>query len=1028
MTHRDIGIVLLMSIMLLAGNTNAQNIYELRKLTEQDWLSMSTEDRLNAIGMANKEAKDQTLLGSFGTNYELYKRWGYEFYEMNDRYENYTFRGYENYNIMAERRLRWSYNEFGDRIVRMRGDANIWHETYSGDGTFYVETPNRFINSMASNDIDGVWVAQESTNDWAFTAIGARALRTKFTPLTLSLPNMNGMRLDFQSANTNAAVISSSLLGTWWSWHSRTDPNFRSPSFERYAGEDAKNTYLVTNGGVLLRGGYIQRKFGALTVGASYVNEYGVQGNREGGDSWFGTASNYSPIPLVVGIRFMDDSPNDNEGGPIVYDVKIKIDGKYHPDIIPVVMLDDMILDRTTALKKSYERDYLAPPASAMIGGPIYDFLGIEGSIPKYADYFYMRDSITGANPKNVRDGINLELVNKYLTFVDPGGGPIQASGTKCIVYFFDLTSIKEHVNRVEAEITVANDYNIQTALIYTKESPGGHDTSGKIKTYYDATYWKTMAQAEGNVKDKSNATTLTLDFGVQVASIIYGLDFNFNYHGFKVTGEFVNNSSHYMYPDEVPGAGFPTAIVSGLPPRTGHKFSQNDRAYYFIAQKDWERLGLAAELFKMGKFYRPYMDYYFVFPHDYAVSAINTRNSTVRMPLVEDNDDNDQYPDTMIEQNAMGYNIITSEDPDGVFPGNDADNDGIPDNNKNNNDIPDYEEPFLMFDSDRDEFIFGNDYNNNNIPDFREDDMKLDTPYELDRQGHHIMLRYTPFRSVNLIAGSFRTGGVGRDNRTNDDYFKLLVNYDVFTIGRLYAEYRYERIQDDIRDQYMQVTTKMKGNYLEPGIICSTERFTRELFYDELEYKNSRVNRLWLDSVIRAVPSIILENHVKYEKNDQVEGVMYDNTYQPSETINTLAMVNKIVYNKRFGNWIFSPGIKFGFYKKDRHDIARPGDYYVTRIPLIMLKYMISDRSDLMFGLQGIPGFEFDFKDHVQSENDCTQKTYCLQLQNRSVYFGYNVWASTGIKYDEREYSEITRAFENYKSSTIFVNVNLGW
>ena len=108
---------------------------------------------------------------------------------------------------------------------------------------------------------------------------------------------------------------------------------------------------------MLLRGGYIQRKIGALTVGASYVNEYGVQGNREGGDSFFGTANNYTPSPLVVGIRVMDDSPNDNEGGPIVYDVKLKVNGKYRPDIVPDVILDDITLDRTTALIKVTDQD-----------------------------------------------------------------------------------------------------------------------------------------------------------------------------------------------------------------------------------------------------------------------------------------------------------------------------------------------------------------------------------------------------------------------------------------------------------------------------------------------------------------------------------------------------------------------------------------------------------------------------------------------------------------------------------------------
>jgi len=396
---------------------------------------------------------------------------------------------------------------------------------------------------------------------------------------------------------------------------------------------------------------------------------------------------------------------------------------------------------------------------------------------------------------------------------------------------------------------------------------------------------------------------------------------------------------------------------------------------------------------------------------------------------LIEDNDDDDVYPDTMPVNRTIGaYNIYSHEDPDGVFPGNDADNDGLADNNKNNNDIPDYDEAFLMFDVDPDEFVFGNDFDNNNIPDFREDDMKFDTPYELDRQGHHLYLRYTPARSVNLIAGSFRTRGVGLDSRTNDDYFKLQVNYDVFSVGKLYAEFRHETIQDNVRDPYIQVSTKFRTDYLIPGITATIGRFTREFYYDELEYKNSKVNRLFLQSTIRALPSLTLENHVKYEENDQVEGVMYDETYQSEETITTMAMVNKIVYTKQFGNFVFSPGVKFRFYKKDRHDVARPGDYYTTRIPLVMLKYIISPKTNVTFGLQGIPGFQFDYKDYVQKENDFQQKTYSLQLENRTTYFGYEIWAATGVRYDELDYSETTREFESYKTSTLFVNILLGW
>ena len=92
-----------------------------------------------------------------------------------------------------------------------------------------------------------------------------------------------------------------------------------------------------------------------------------------------------------------------------------------------------------------------------------------------------------------------------------------------------------------------------------------------------------------------------------------------------------------------------------------------------------------------MGKFYRPYIDYYYAFPDkDWGFGMINTRNYTIRAPLIEDNDDDDQYPDTMLIQRSMSSLLQETIDPDGVFPGNDQDNDGLPDNNKNRNNIPD--------------------------------------------------------------------------------------------------------------------------------------------------------------------------------------------------------------------------------------------------------------------------------------------------------------------------------------------------
>ncbi|MFC1528350.1 hypothetical protein ACFL5B_00420 [Candidatus Latescibacterota bacterium] len=990
---------LLLLFFLSVSLVKADNIYELRKLTEDDWLNMSTEDRLRALSSSTRHAENQEFLGDFGRYYDLYKKWGYEFYEMEDRYENYSFRGFEAYNLMEEQRNRWSYNEFGDRIARMRHSAVIWRDRYYGDGTYTVQLPGRYINTSAG--VDGVWVMKESTNDWSISAIGAGALRTSFTPLTMSLPNMNGISLDFKSANNSLKIVNSSLF--------------------QYS------TDIDRTGGVMLRGGRYRRKFGVLTLGASYVKTYGVQGNRDRGSEWRGTINNSTFPPIMVAVRFIDDSPEDREGGPVVYDLKLKVNGRYRDDIIPQIIKDDIRRDRTSAITDKIDNGYIEPKTQLFKGGPTFDFFGI-GNTPvlKYSDYFYLNDLIKGTNLANTSTKYSKSLSNSYYTLTELSGKPLQADGTEAIVCLFDLASCTEKINDIEAVTTVANDYLIQTSMIYVTDPNGGHTSSGKNSDWYNATYWRNAAQAEGNIKDGSNVRTVHLNFGYEVSNEIWGFDADFNYKGFKIKAEYVTNTHAYMFADGLAGTGKQVSIVYGLAPRTGHRFSQTDNAYYVTAEKDWEKFGFAGEIFKMGKYYRPYMDFSIssVGPTYSQQGSLMRSNNTARVSVVEDNDDDDQYPDQMLVKRVMGY-MDSSDDPDGVFPGNDADNDGIPDTNKNLNDLADYDEPFYMFDIDPDEFVFGNDYNNNNIPDFREDDMKFDTPYELDRQGHHFFVKYSPQQNINFILGSMSTKGVGASsNRTGNDYLKFLLNYNVFSVGKIFAEYRYEKIQDNIRDQYIQVRRSLAQQQKSQP----QKAFKRDLFYDELEYRNSDVHRLWIESVIRALPSITLENHVKIERNGQIEGIMYDKTFQPHDQLDTIAIVNKFIYTKRWGNIIFSPGIKLRLYKKVRSESLQPLDHNLARIPYITLKYVISPRSDIMLGLQGIPGFDYSYRNYVQSQNDFRRRTYVLQFQNKTDYFGYNVWGAVGVDFDQVDYREKYRKLEEYKSSGTFVKVYIGW
>jgi len=982
--------LIIIALLSLASNISAQNIYELRKFTDQDWIKMSTEERLRALNVSNNHAQNQTFVGNFGRNRDIYPKWGYDYYEMEDRYENYAFRGCENYNIIEDRRQKWYYNQFGDRLTKMTQNARIWYERINDDGTSDVSKSSGFINSS------GIWVARESTDDWAVSAVGAGALRTKLTPLTFSIPNLDGMKIDFQSANNKISFVNS-------------------------------NPISRRNNTLMLRGLQFQRKIGALTLGANYANMYAIQKNRDKGTDLKGHISDYASTPIIYTVRVVDDSPHDGNG-PTVHDVKLKVDGVYRPDIRSMVILDDLRNELVTAAYSKSQKDYLYfPSTTGLYSGELtFDQLTLDERIPKYLDYLYMNDYYRGWNTKIMTDNYDIEKGKEYFKVIDPGDKPVQVNGNEYVVFLFDCGNITDRVKRVEVELTVSNDYRVQTSQIYTKKAVGGHDAIGDNMVHYNATYWRTMAQAEGNIKDGSNLRTIKIDFGYEVGNVIYGFDAHFNYLGFKINGEFVTNTHFYMFSDGVPGTGFPPYPPTDITPRTGHRFSQTDHAYYVTIQKDWSRFGFAGEFFKMGKFYRPYMNLNIPSTAEWEGNELNTRNATIRMSLIEDNDDDDQYPETQYTWGRnMGSNLTTLQDPDGVFPGNDLDNDGYADNEKNDNNFPDYDEPFLMFDVDPDEYVFGDDFNNNTIPDHRENDMKYDTPYDLDRKGHHLYLRFSPLKDVSLFVGSFRTGGVGLDARTNDDYFKAKLDYDEFMVGKLFAEYRYERIQDNIQDKFVVVPTRIKYSASYAG---QYSRYQRFLYFDEVEYRNSRVQKFFLESRIRAVPSLTFENHVKYERNKQIEGTMYDNKFQPNDIVSTLAIVNKSAYSKQWGNWTFSPGIKFRLYKKNRSEALNPLDHYMMRIPLVYLKYRVSLKTNITLGMQGFNGFELLYKDYIQSHNDYKQINYILQIENRTDYWGFDVWSGFGFKLEELKYDQDYREFEEYKSSSFFVRIWMGY
>ena len=130
--------------------------------------------------------------------------------------------------------------------------------------------------------------------------------------------------------------------------------------------------------------------------------------------------------------------------------------------------------------------------------------------------------------------------------------------------------------------------------------------------------------------------------------------------------------------------------------------------------------------------------------------------NQTVYWDLVEDNDDGDRFPDRRLGNMPGFSNDSRGEDIDGVALAQDEDNDGFPETNRDGDGIPDYEEPFLMYDVEPNEYVYDLDRNNNNEPDRREDDAETEYPYDYDQRGYHLFGQWDLSRGIyTACAGS---------------------------------------------------------------------------------------------------------------------------------------------------------------------------------------------------------------------------------------------------------------------------------
>ena len=389
------------------------------------------------------------------------------------------------------------------------------------------------------------------------------------------------------------------------------------------------------------------------------------------------------------------------------------------------------------------------------------------------------------------------------------GVGALAADGSDSILLEYDLSSLDHEgvssaaLRQVSVELTVADDYQIEMAS--DLQTDGSGSAANIVFLSFD--------RAAGNVQDKSNTRVVSLTYGLPVASEILGIDWRLaDWHGLSAQGEVAINRQYRRYPN---------------PERLHHHQAvrQAPAAYGQVAyQRDpWM---LYAEGFTI---HDAYSTQYWLTASN---GLIQYSNPTPQVyEFVDDDDDQDGVPD---------WDRPYQPANEAAWPGYDEDRDFINDTNQNRNLVPDYEEPFLRFRSDRPEFLFGLDMNHNGWIDRFENDEYADYPYRRDHRGYNAYCR------VHLRPGLWWT--VGRqsmdlmygDGRTRAWYALGTWRGDLQGGGRVrvaqYSALVRDSITDDLKQWFQPI--EAQGRMQEVPDILPAPNTWRIALYADLEHR----------------------------------------------------------------------------------------------------------------------------------------------------------------------------------------------
>lgn len=835
-----------------------------------------------------------------------------------------------------------------------------WRETRSDSVGLQSSEVNR--ENYFFNFFNNLMIANDTYRGWDIAVTAGDAIRTSLSPLTVRSPRWQGLRIDAGSDRQGLTALLT-----------RGAP-------QRFSAFDARRDLSP----VLAYGGHYFRNIDdVLTLGLTFFNQHQTDVESAQGSFVSGSQPYQMRAPKQISVRVQSDDPSTVAG---VRDIDIDI----------VVVVDE-----------TGERRRLTSDATAS-GDRIYD-PSLEPGPPMGA-------------------GV-------------PVDGVYRLTGADAAAFLFNLPPDARVVSaRFRAEVT--GDYRISVRQAHDfvnadgdleeRNWPSafvnapGHTQTGNPQYPFDfkpteSEPHATVARAEGSPAFGA-LRSVGFDYGIPSGKTLLGTDFRLLSQEWIAEGEIVYSADESHFPFSSDSLGI-----------HGKRLNQGSWAYLLNVRRPMDvgalDLEIGGEVFRMDPQYSGGYDSRrggTVFFTDRG-SASGDEAFTQEFPLMEDNDDNDAYADdTFNDQGRFQFYVPSGNysggPTGGVYPGLDVDGDLSPDNDKDRNGVPDWSEPFLLFDSDPADFVYGMDFNNNGQPDFRENDDHPDYPIRKDQRGRHAFVTLFDilpgvhrtslgYYSMEEIAGP---GGATSLYARTEAGWRPHPGLEIELLDDI------KLVEDDVRDDVYQWVTGDTSSLANVYTILNPPPA------DPLIMRNSLVNTASLDIAFTPSPTLRLQSSVLHFLNNQAEIEEEGVVTQESDSFSEWSWITRAEHRRYWGKFEFWGGAKYAL-KEGR----RGGNWNKasTRFfaPIFKTSYEIMSGMDVQFGMSGLPGLPMTYRDNENDDVSYDERKTVLMLHGRDDDFeGSYLSISTGIELHEKDWKGLGRE-RDFDSFGLFVEVIVG-